>query len=60
MVGGVFLEILVLCEWSRTTSGIGRDFLLLWWLDTSKWDETLRISYLNNLMLVGIVGVMNY
>ncbi len=37
-----------------------RDFLLLWWLDTSKWDETLRISYLNNLMLVGIVGVMNY
>ena len=37
-----------------------RDFLLLWWLDKSKWDETLRISYLNNLMLVGIVGVMNY
>ena len=24
VVGGGFLEILVLCEWSRTTSGIGR------------------------------------
>lgn len=37
-----------------------RDLLLLQWVHKCKWSEPLSISYLNNLILVGIIVTINY